>query len=64
MLAYTEGAVDRAKREKLFLIKVDLVGKYAERGTMQFAGPVGPQTAKKIADLFNSLLANEAERMK
>jgi hypothetical protein len=64
MLSYTKGAVDQAKKDGLYLIKVDLMGKYAKQGTAQFSGPVGPRTAKKLLKLFTALLANEAERMK
>lgn len=63
-LAYADGAVERAKRDGLYLVKLDLVGKYAKKGTVQFAGPVGPETAKRITEFFNELLVNDAERMK
>lgn len=63
-LAYTKEAVADAKEKGLYLVKLDINGRHAKRGSIEFAGPVGPETAKRILDMFTALLANTEERMK
>ncbi len=63
-IAYTKAAVDDAKTKGLYLVKVEINGRHAKRGSIEFAGPVGPETSQKILAMFTELLANPAERMK
>lgn len=59
-LSWTEGAKKIAAEEGTYLIKVTINGKPAKKGSMDFAGPAGPETVKKIM----ALITDAKERMK
>ncbi len=59
MVAYSKDAIAAAKKNGLHLVKIELNGNHAKRGTMSLAVTCGPEMAAKIAELFTLLCSVE-----
>ena len=55
---WTDKAKDRAKREKRYLVKILIQGRYADDGRMAVSGDMDGENAKLLATLALSMLTD------
>lgn len=57
-IPWTEEIKERAKREELYLVKLQLQGKHAGRGNIEFSGNVSDGVAKKLHLILAEMISD------